>query len=252
MGLSQVTLSRELGLSPANLSEILRGRNSPNSETTLHILDLLESKSMTRSSSLMADVGTQAKRRTPDPNATLPADPPLDLLNGEVKNLADAREMIAGLRAQLGKGAPTASPPAVPATPPSQKPPAAPPRAPAAAAAPLPAPTAPPPAARPAKNGLSLIPTDLLLKQLHDCEPSEHVKRELLETELKSRYVISDSASRAAAQPGSKHDIPTAPKARAEYFAEIPDAALFEMLAKEKDSGVMNVIYGEIKRRGLR
>jgi transcriptional regulator with XRE-family HTH domain len=46
LGLSQVTLSKELGVSPANLSEILRGNNSPNSETTLHMLEILESKSM--------------------------------------------------------------------------------------------------------------------------------------------------------------------------------------------------------------
>ena len=44
--LSQVAFANAIGHSSANLSEILRGNNSPNSETALHMLELLESKSI--------------------------------------------------------------------------------------------------------------------------------------------------------------------------------------------------------------
>ena len=66
--ISQVALSKELGLSPQNLSLILRGTNCPNSETTLQIIEEI--------------------LRT-DKNMTTP------------KTLGEAKEMIDDLRAEL-------------------------------------------------------------------------------------------------------------------------------------------------------
>jgi transcriptional regulator with XRE-family HTH domain len=52
VGLSQVTLSRELGISPAALSEVMRGRNAPNAEVALHVVEILNENSMTQTLAL--------------------------------------------------------------------------------------------------------------------------------------------------------------------------------------------------------
>jgi hypothetical protein len=100
---SQVALSKELGLSPQNLSLILRGTNCPNSETTLQIIEIIEPETM----------------RTDyiDPRAT----PRQSAGNPGPKTLTEARDRIADLETQLLQlrgSAPPANPVATsPATP---------------------------------------------------------------------------------------------------------------------------------------
>lgn len=81
---SQVALSKELGLSPQNLSLILRGTNCPNSETTLQIIEIIEPKSM--------------KTDFLDPRAT-----PRPTINdlGRPKTLSAALDRIEALESQL-------------------------------------------------------------------------------------------------------------------------------------------------------
>jgi hypothetical protein len=81
--MTQVALAKELSLSPQGLSLILKGINSPNSETTLHALELLKKNSMIQ---------------TPAPNRRLSLDDD-DERNGldsagQPRTLALAKDML--------------------------------------------------------------------------------------------------------------------------------------------------------------
>ena len=82
----QVRLAAELNLSPANLSEILRGNNSPNSETTLQIIELIEPQFMR----IIVDPPAAPRTSTRDPNIPRTLSSALekiDLLQSRIKQL---------------------------------------------------------------------------------------------------------------------------------------------------------------------
>jgi hypothetical protein len=82
----QVRLAAELNLSPANLSEILRGNNSPNSETTLHIIELIEPQFMR--TIVDPPAAPRASTRDPSiPRTLSSALEKIDLLQSRIKQL---------------------------------------------------------------------------------------------------------------------------------------------------------------------
>jgi DNA-binding XRE family transcriptional regulator len=94
----QKDLAAALGLSPQSLNEILSGRNNPNSETTLRMLEFLQNMKPQ-----LVDPPAMPRASTRDPN--------------EPKTLHEAKGMIEALRAQLkGCAAPL---PCKPASPPA-------------------------------------------------------------------------------------------------------------------------------------
>ena len=82
----QKDLAAALVLSPQALNEILAGRNQPNSETTLRMLEFLQTMKPQ-----LVDPRATPRASTRDPN--------------EPKTLQQAKEMIEALRAQLKGGA---------------------------------------------------------------------------------------------------------------------------------------------------
>jgi DNA-binding XRE family transcriptional regulator len=82
----QKDLAAALGLSPQSLNEILSGRNNPNSETTLRMLEFLQTMKPQ-----LVDPPAMPRVSTRDPN--------------EPKTLHEAKGMIEALRAQLKGGA---------------------------------------------------------------------------------------------------------------------------------------------------
>jgi transcriptional regulator with XRE-family HTH domain len=109
-GATQTSLAAMFGVSPANLSEIMRGKNTPNGETALRMLKFLDSTNMKSET-----IGLPKLRENPDE--------PLDFLNGKPATLTAAREMIDGLRSQLKAGGPKAATGPTPNPPPAQAPP---------------------------------------------------------------------------------------------------------------------------------
>jgi len=120
----QKSLALTLGLTPQGLSEIFAGRNRPNSETTLRMLEFLQTNMKSETIGL--------------PNLRTVCDEPderLDLVTGKPKTLGAAKELIDDLRAQLKTQSvavpPTAKVPIVlkaataptPTPPPAQMPP---------------------------------------------------------------------------------------------------------------------------------
>jgi hypothetical protein len=87
--MSQVALSKELGLSPQNLSLILRGTNCPNSETTLQIIETIEPKTM---KTLIDPPRTQPTARSDNRPRTLAL---------AIEALEDANSTIDELRSEV-------------------------------------------------------------------------------------------------------------------------------------------------------
>ena len=112
----QMRLAAELNLSPANLSEIMRGNNSPNSETTLLMIELQESQFM--STPAVFELKPDRPPRVEDP------DHPRTL----ARAIARIDELNAELRQLRGNPSPTATgaaKPVAPATKPTTPAPAA-------------------------------------------------------------------------------------------------------------------------------
>jgi hypothetical protein len=176
----QMDLAAELGLMPQQLAEILAGRNRPTAEQILTIQDFLKDKNMS------IRLAPGQKRRTSDD------DEPLDHLTAEPNTLAEARDMVDALRAELkSKLAATTAPPLGPwdvVVPDDQEPPATTPPATAPTTVGL----------EKAKDTLTSASVEDLIAGIKTARAEGNLKAVgVIQAELESRVVTSSSNRRS-------------------------------------------------------